>query len=58
MDYFLEAVFRASSPVSNNCFLYFLVNNKNLYPLTHFLGFGSVQYHRIANLEERIIFIY
>ena len=37
MDYFcLEAVFSASSPVSNNCFLYFLANNKNPYPLTCF----------------------
>ena len=48
---FLEAVFRASSPVlaavSNNCFPYlldrFLANHKNPYPLTYFLVLGSIE---------------
>ena len=31
MDYFLEAVFKESSPVSINCVLYFLRDEKNLY---------------------------
>ena len=48
MDYFLEAVFTASNPVSNNCFLYFLANDKNLYPLPYFIVLGSVEYHRIC----------
>ena len=38
---FLEAVFKVSSLVSNNCFLYLLegslANDKNTYPLTFFL---------------------
>ena len=51
---FLEA----SSPVSNNCFLYFLVNDKFSYPLTYFLVLGSAEYHRIAKLEESVISIY
>ena len=42
---FLETVFRASSPVSNNCFLYllekFLANDKNPYPLTYFVVLQS-----------------
>ena len=58
MDYVLGAVFRASSPVSNNRFLYFLANDKNTYPLTYFLVLGSIEYHRIAKLERRVISIY
>ena len=34
----------ASSPVSNNYFLYFLANGKNLYPLTDFLALGFIEY--------------
>ena len=34
---FLEAVFKESSPASNNCFLYFIANDKNPYPLAYFL---------------------
>ena len=48
MDYsFLEAVFAASSLVSNNCFSYFLANGKNSYPLTCVLVLGSIEYHHI-----------
>ena len=40
MDYFLEENFKASVPVSNNCFLYlldnFLANDSNPYPLKYF----------------------
>ena len=53
---FLEAVFRASSPVlvavSNNCFQYlserFLANDKNPYPLTYFLLLGSIEKNVIS----------
>ena len=45
---FLEVVFKESSPISNNCFLYFLANNKNPYPLTYFLFLGSVEYRRFS----------
>ena len=31
------------SPVSNNCFLYFLANDKNPYPLTYVLVLGSIE---------------
>ena len=55
---FLEGMFTTSSPVSNNCFLYFLVNDRNPYPLTYFLVFSSIEYRRIAKLEERVISIY
>ena len=44
---FLEAIFKESSLVSNNCFLLFLANDKNLYPLTYFLVLGSTEYHLI-----------
>ena len=37
---FLEA----SNPLFNNCFLYFLANDKNPYPLTYFLVAGSIEY--------------
>ena len=45
---FQEAIFGATSPVSSNCFLYFLANDKNPYPLTYFLVFGSIEYHIIS----------
>ena len=39
---FLEEVVKASSPVFNNCFPYFLdrflANDKNIYPLTYFIS--------------------
>ena len=54
----LEAVFGASSPVSNNCYSYFLANDKNPYPLTYFIVLGSIEYCCIVNLEERVISIY
>ena len=45
---FLEAVFKESSSVSNNCFLYSLdkvpSNDKNPYPLTYFLVLGSTEH--------------
>ena len=41
---FLEAVFKESSPLSNICFSYFLVNYKNPHHLTHFLVLGSIDY--------------
>ena len=41
---FLEA----SSPLSSICFLYFLTNDKNLYPLAYFLLFGSIEYRAIS----------
>ena len=40
---FLESVFRTSSPVSNNCFLYFLTNDINPYLLTYFLVLGFIE---------------
>ena len=40
--------FEASSPVFNNCFLYFLANDKKSYPLTYFLVLGSMEYRRIS----------
>ena len=48
MDYFLEAVFKESSPVSNTYFLYFLANDKNPCSLTYFLVLGSIEYRLIA----------
>ena len=45
---FSEAASKESSPVSNNCFLYFLSNDKNPYPLTYFLDLGSIEYHVIS----------
>ena len=45
---FLEIVFKEASPVSNNCFLYFLANNKNLYPLTYVFVLGSIEYPLIS----------
>ena len=41
---FLEAAYKGSSPVYNNCLLHFLTNDKHLYPLTYFLVFGSIEY--------------
>ena len=55
---FLEAVFKAYSPVSNNYFLYFLSNDGNPYPLTYFLVLGSIEYCRIAKLRDHVISIY
>ena len=37
---FLEA----SNPLSHNCFLYFLTNDKNPDLLTYFLVLGSIEY--------------
>ena len=37
---FLKAVFTAPNPVSNNCLLCLLGNDKNPYPLTYFLVLG------------------
>ena len=48
MDYFFEAVFKESSPVSNNFFLYFLKNDKSPYPLKYFIVLGSIEYHVIS----------
>ena len=36
---------KISRALSNNCFLYFVVNDKNPYPLTYFLVLGSIEYH-------------
>ena len=48
MDKFFEAVFKESSPVFNDCFLYlldkFIANDKTSYPLTYFLFLGSIEY--------------
>ena len=44
----LKTVFRTSGPESNNCFLCFLANDKNSYPLTYFLVPGSIEYYVIA----------
>ena len=56
--YFLEAIFKASSPVSNNCFLYlfekFLANNKNPYRLTYFLVLCSIEYCVISIYQQTI----
>ena len=46
---FLAEFFRASSPVSNNCFLN---------PVTYLLVLGSIEYGYIAKLEECVISIY
>ena len=48
MNYFLEAVFKESGPVSNNCLLHFLVNDKNPYPSTYFRVLGSIEYYHIS----------
>ena len=40
---FLAAVFKESSPVSNDYFLYFLANDENSYPLTYFLVLGTIE---------------
>ena len=55
---FLEAVFRPSNLVSQNCFFYFLTHDKNTYPLTYFLFPGSIEYRHIAKLEESVISSY
>ena len=39
---FLEAVFKESSPISDNWFLYFLANDKNPNPATYFIVLGSI----------------
>ena len=46
---FLQAVFKESSPAFNNCYLYFLTNDKNLYPLTYFIVLGSIEYGVFSN---------
>ena len=58
MNYFFRSSFKECSLVSINYFLYFLVNDKNPYPLTYFLVLGSIEYCRIAKLEQRVISIY
>ena len=45
---FFETVFTTSRPVFNNCFFYFLANDKNPYPLRYFLVLGSIEYGRIS----------
>ena len=49
---FLEAVFKASNCVSNNCFLYLLEKiiaiDKNPYSLTYFIVLGSIKYYIIS----------
>ena len=55
---FLEAIFKQSSQVSSNCFLYFFANDKNPYRLTYFLVQASIEYRHIAKLKERVIAIY
>ena len=45
---FFEAVFKESSPVSNNCFLHFLANDKNPHSLIYFLVLGSTEYRHIS----------
>ena len=45
---FLEAVFNKLRSVCNNCFLYYLANEKNPYPLICFLVCGSIEYRRIS----------
>ena len=49
-DTFLEA----SSPVFNNCFLYFLAYDKNPYPLTFFLALGSIEYYHFYLLISNV----
>ena len=60
IDHFLEAVFTASSPVSNNCFLYYLANDKIPYLLTYFLVLGWIEYWVISiiNKQCQINFIF
>ena len=55
---YLKVLFKESIPVSNICFLHFLANDKNLSPLIDFIVPGSIEYRRIAKLEERVISIY
>ena len=45
---FLEEFFKESSPISNNCFSYFLVNDENPSLLTYFPVFGSIKHHAIS----------
>ena len=40
----MEVVFKESSPVFNNCFLYFLANDKDPYSFS----LGSMEYRRIS----------
>ena len=47
---FFRGGFKESSPVSNNCFLYLLANDKNPNPLTYFLVLCSIEYRYIAKL--------
>ena len=58
MKFVLEAVFRESSSVFSNCFLDFLVNDKNPYPLTYVVVLGFIEHRRIAKLEECVVSIY
>ena len=43
-----EPVFTAFSPVFNNCFSYFLANDKNPYPLIYFFVLGYIEHRRIS----------
>ena len=50
---FFEAVFKESSPVSNNCSLHFLANDKNPHPLIYFLVPGSTEYLTFLFINEQ-----
>ena len=58
MNYFFRSSFKECSLVSINYFLYFLVNDKNPYPLTYFLVLGSIEYRCIAKLKGPVVSIY
>ena len=59
---FLKEVFKESSLVSNDCFLYllnrFLANDINPYPLTYCLVFGSIELLCVPQLEKHINSVY
>ena len=48
-------VFKDSSPVSNN---FFLVNDRNPYPVTYYVNLFSIEYCRITKLEKHVISLY
>ena len=58
----LEAVFKAYSPASNNCFVYlfdkFLENDKDPYSLKYFLILYSIEQRNLAKFEESVISLY
>ena len=55
---FLEAVFKVSNPISNNCFLYYLANDKNSYHLTYFPVLSSIYLLLFINKQCQINLVF